>query len=152
MPYPILKTRLIKHSKRLGRGLGGGKGKTSGRGHKGQYARTGKKIKPFFESGAIEMFRRLPKKGGFTRHWVIKPTAINISNLKSYKQGETVDLSSLKAKHLIPKYAVAFKILSKGDLPHALIIATDLISAKAKAKLEAAGCQFSSPKQDKIKK
>lgn len=152
MPYPILKTRIVKHTKRLGRGLGGGKGKTSGRGHKGQYARTGKKIKPFFESGAIEMFRRLPKKGGFTRHWVIKPCPVSLASLKSFKQGETVDLAALKTKHLVPKNAVAFKILSQGDIKHALHIVTDLYSAKAKEKMDAADCKYSSPKKEKVKK
>jgi len=142
MSYPVLKTRVVKHTKRRGRGLGSGKGKAAGRGHKGQLARTGKKIKPFFEGGAIELYRRLPKKGGFTRHWITKPVVINLNTLENFSAAEVVNLENLKAKNLISKKSTAFKILGQGELKTALTIATSLFSQSAKQKMEAAGCQF----------
>ncbi len=142
MSYPVLKTKVVKHTKRRGRGLGSGKGKAAGRGHKGQLARTGKKIKPFFEGGAIELYRRLPKKGGFTRHWIDKPVVINLLVLDSFSSDEIVNLANLKAKNIIPKQSSSFKILGQGDIKKPLTIATSLFSQSAKQKMEAAGCKF----------
>ncbi len=147
MSYPVLTTKIVKSTKRLGRGLGSGKGKTAGRGHKGQLARTGKKIKPFFEGGAIELYRRLPKMGGFTRHWVKKPAVINLTVLAHFSANEEVNLTTLKAKNLISKHTNQFKILGQGEIKNALTIATDLLSDSAKQKLEAAGCKFISPEK-----
>jgi large subunit ribosomal protein L15 len=143
--YPQLKTRLVKPVKRRGRGVGSGRGKTAGRGHKGQLARTGSKIKPFFESGHTELWRRLPKLGGFRRHWVARPVVINIQVLSQFQPEETVDLATLQAKGLVPKTATSFKILSTGEIKQALTIATNLFSAAAKKKLNAAGCKFIEP-------
>jgi large subunit ribosomal protein L15 len=151
MSYPILKDHIIKHRKRYARGNGSGRGGTSGRGHKGQKARTGKTLRPYFESGAIELYRRLPKVNGFTRHWVKKAFALNISKLNHFDTKEVVNLASLKAKNLIPATAVAFKLLSKGELDKALTIETDLYTKQAKAKLDKAGCKFASPKIDDSK-
>lgn len=152
MTYPVINNKLVKHTKRVGRGLGSGKGKTSGRGHKGQYARTGKKIKPYFESGAMEMFRRLPKKGGFTRHWVDKPVIVKISDLVVFNDGDTVDLAALKDKKIISKNTEKFKILSQGEITKSLTICTTLMSAGAKEKLTKAGCKFSVPKAEEKEK
>ncbi|HPH79015.1 MAG TPA: 50S ribosomal protein L15 [bacterium] len=145
MSYPILKNQIIKQSKRYGRGCGSGRGGTSGRGHKGQKARTGKTLRPYFESGAIELYRRLPKVNGFTRHWVTKPFALNIGKLSRFSAKEVVNLASLKAKNLIPAGATAFKLLSQGEIKQALTIETDLYTKQAKEKLEKAGCQLMSP-------
>lgn len=145
MPYPILKSRIVKPKKRIARGPGSGHGKTAGRGHKGQKARTGKKHRSFFEGNNIPLFRRLPKKGGFTRHWVDRPAIVNISDFADFKANEVVDLSTLQAKKIVKKDAGSFKILSKGEISKALKIAADFYSKSAKAKLDAAGCEYIKP-------
>ena len=140
--YPKLTTQIVKNRKRIARGLGSGHGSTAGRGNKGQNARTGSKIKPFFESGHTELWRRLPKMGGFSRHWVKRPVVINLTTLALFKADEEVNLTNLKAKNLIPKQATSFKILGQGEIKQALTIATGLFSATAKTKLEKAGCKL----------
>lgn len=149
MSYPNLKTNIVKKSTRRGRGPGSGKGSTSGRGHKGQKARSGSKFKPFFEGGSIELYRRLPKKGGFKRHWIDKPTIINVGDLAKFSISEVVNLKNLKDKNLIPGTAKSFKILSGGELKNALTIDTNLYSRAAKQKLDDANCQFVSPDSSK---
>ena len=148
MPYPNLTTKIVKSTKRRGRGTGTGKGGTSGRGHKGQKARAGSKFRAFFEGGSIELYRRLPKKGGFKRHWVEKPAVVNIGDLAKFEISEIVNLKNLKAKNLIPNTAKSFKILSQGELKTALTIATELYSKAAKQKLDTANCQFVSEKPE----
>ncbi|MBU0647794.1 50S ribosomal protein L15 [Patescibacteria group bacterium] len=151
MSYPQLKTR-IKKSKRRGRGPGSGKGNTSGKGHKGQKSRSGSKFKPFFEGGSLELYRRLPKKGGFKRHWIKQPAIINISDLSKFTEQEIVNLKNLQAKNIIPRNATTFKILSKGEIKQPLTIATDLYSQTAKQKLDAAGCKYVKEKPENTDK
>ncbi|MFA4930623.1 MAG: 50S ribosomal protein L15 [Patescibacteria group bacterium] len=154
MSHPSLKTKLVNKSKRSGRGPGSGRGHQSGRGRKGQKARTGHKFKSFFEGGSIELYRRLPKKGGFKRHWVDQPAVINVGDLARFGISEEVNLANLKAKSMIPNQAKSFKILARGELKTALTIATNQYSEAAKKKLAEANCQFVTPaatKKEKIK-
>lgn len=146
MSYPILKNRIVKNRKRLGRGVGSGHGRTSGRGGKGQLARTGAKKMRLKESGHTPLFGRLPALRGFRRHWDNKPEIVNLELLnKHFAASEEVTLTSLKQKNLISANAKAFKILSQGEIDHPLIIATDLFSKTAKDKLDKADCKFMEP-------
>lgn len=151
MPYPTLKTRVVKPKKRLARGTGSGCGGTCGRGHKGQKARTGHKKKPFFESGAIPLYRRLPKVGGFKRHWDDKPEIVSIRDLADFDVKDVVNLTNLKLKKIVPTNTIAFKILSVGEIKQPLTVAANFYSAAAKAKLEKAGCKLIAPEQPVVK-
>ena len=149
--YPQLTTKIIKKAKRKARGAGCGKGLTAGRGHKGQNSRSGSKFGPYFESGHTEMWRRLPKLGGFYRHWVDKPVTINLSKLKNFDEKEIVNLANLKTRNLIPKTAKSFKILGVGEIDKPLTIATTLFSKSAKTKLDKAGCKFIDSTKEEVK-
>ena len=139
------KTKEIK--KRLGRGIGSGKGKTSGRGVKGQKSRRGVAIKSF-EGGQMPLYRRLPKRG-FNPIRVNKRCAIiNLSNIqllidkKIITSSSKIDLKFLKDHKLIKKNVTKFKILGKGDLKDKINIDTDLLSKSAKDKLSKFGSTF----------
>ena len=149
MPYPILKQNIIKSKKRVARGAGSGRGGTSGRGHKGQNARTGNSKKPHFESGAIPLYRRLPKIGGFYRHWVDKSAIVNLKDLKHFTEKDIVNLTNLKIKNIISGSAKEFKILSVGEIDKPLTLAANYYSAAAKTKLEKAGCKLIAPEEFK---
>ena len=134
----------INHSKlRVGRGIGSGKGKTSGRGVKGQKSRSGVAIKSF-EGGQMPLYRRLPKRGFKTVRK--KSTAIlNLSDInvlikrKKIKPQEEISIKNLSEKKIIGKKYDKLKILGKGDLKEKLVIKTDFISNSARAKVEKAG-------------
>lgn len=127
-----------KERTRVGRGIGSGLGKTCGRGHKGQYARTGKgKVKPGFEGGQMPMQRRLPKIGFRSRK------AHESAEVLLYQLGlldtEVVDLFALRAAKLISGDAKKVKIVKKGEITKKLTIKGLLVTAGAKAAIEAAG-------------
>tara|TARA_B100000029_G_scaffold428823_1_gene438939 strand:- start:488 stop:949 length:462 start_codon:yes stop_codon:yes gene_type:complete len=134
----------INYSKlRVGRGIGSGKGKTSGRGVKGQKSRSGVAIKSF-EGGQMPLYRRLPKRGFKTVRK--KSTAIlNLSDInvlikrKKIKPQEEISIKNLSEKKIIGKKYDKLKILGKGDLKEKLVIKTDFISNSARAKVEKAG-------------
>ena len=133
--------------KRLGRGIGSGKGKTSGRGVKGQKSRRGVAIKSF-EGGQMPLYRRLPKRG-FNPIRVNKKCAIiNLSNIqllidkKIITSSSKIDLKFLKDHKLIKKNVTKFKILGKGHLKDKINIDTDLLSKSAKDKLSKSGSTF----------
>ena len=134
----------INHSKlRVGRGIGSGKGKTSGRGVKGQKSRSGVAIKSF-EGGQMPLYRRLPKRGFKTVRK--KSTAIlNLSDInvlikrKKIKPQEEISIKNLSEKKIIGKKYDKLKILGKGDLKEKLVIKTDFISKSARTKVEKAG-------------
>jgi len=127
-------------SKRLGRGIGSGKGKTSGKGVKGQKARPGHHGARFaFEGGQMPMPRRIPKRG-FKNPNRVEAFPINVSTLeKQFAAGATVDLDALRAKGIVPKLVDTVKILGEGELTKKLMIKAHRISESAKAKVEAAG-------------
>jgi len=125
-----------KKRKRVGRG--GAHGGTSCKGHKGQKARSGCKLKPGFEGGQMPLSRRLPKRGfrnRFRRDIVI----INISQLKVFSQGSVVDVETLMSQGIIKKQGDGVKVLGKGDIGYPLVLKVHMISASAREKIEAAG-------------
>ena len=123
---------------RVGRGIGSGFGKTAGRGHKGQFARTGKgKVKPGFEGGQMPMQRRLPKVG-FRSKKANECSEVLLYKLDSLK-GDTVDFAALRAAGLVETRAVRAKIVLKGELKRAVKLKGVAATAGAKAAIEAAG-------------
>jgi len=129
-----------KHKKkRVGRGHGSGHGKTSGRGHKGQKAREGLDIKPFFEGGQTPIIRRVPKRG-FRNPFKIEYVVVNLRDLaKSFSEGEVVDPESLKNKGLVKGKNKLIKVLGDGEISIPLTVRVHAISKSAKEKIERAG-------------
>jgi len=123
---------------RVGRGIGSGLGKTAGRGHKGQYARTGKgKVKPGFEGGQMPLQRRLPKVGFRSRkaHEVSEVLLYKLDSIKA----DVIDFAALKAAGLVEVRAERAKIVKKGEISRAVKIKGVAVTAGAKAAIEAAG-------------
>ena len=128
-----------KDAWRKGRGPGSGNGKTGGRGHKGQNARTGGGVRPGFEGGQIPLYRRLPKRG-FTNSLFKKEYAIiNIEQLDKYEDGAIVSLETLISDGVIRKELDGLKVLGNGELTKKLTVKATIFSASAKEKIEAAG-------------
>ena len=123
---------------RVGRGIGSGLGKTAGRGHKGQFARSGKgKVKAGFEGGQMPLQRRLPKVG-FRSKKLKDISEVLLYQLDSLK-GDVVDFAALKAAGLITTRATKAKIVKKGDIKRAVTLKGVAVTAGAKAAIEAAG-------------
>ena len=128
-----------KTQKRLGRGIGSGIGKTSGKGHKGQNARSGGGVRPGFEGGQIPLIRRLPKRG-FTNQFKKVYAIINVSDLNRFEDGTVVDAAALLETNLIGKVeAYGVKVLGNGELTKKLTVKADKFTAQAKEKIEKAG-------------
>ena len=127
-----------KTRKRLGRGTGSGLGKTSGRGHKGQYARSGHKHKPGFEGGQMRLIRRIPKRGfkNISRREFL---AVNISSLNVFEAGTVVTPELFQGMGLANGVFDGIKILGVGTLSKKLTVKAHAFSASAKEKIEAAG-------------
>ena len=127
-------------SKRLGRGIGSGLGKTSGKGHKGQWARSGGGVRPGFEGGQMPLTRRLPKRG-FNNHFKKVYAIVNIDRLAELEAGTVVDYDFLFQNGLIKevKGACGLKVLGNGELNVALTVKADKFSASAKEAIEKAG-------------
>ncbi len=128
-----------KPPKRVGRGPGSGHGKTSGRGHKGQKARSGGGKAGGFEGGQMPLYRRVPKRG-FTPRRRVEYTVVNLRELRVFAAGSVVDPDRLVLARLIKKAERSrVKILGEGELPHALTVRVHQVSASAGRKIEAAG-------------
>ena len=128
-----------KKSKRLGRGDGSGKGGTSGKGHKGQFARKGHKHKVGFEGGQMPLHRRLPKRG-FNNPTRVAYTPVNFDILEQFDNGAVVDAAALIALGILKQVAKGgFKVLAKGELTKKLTVKANAFSATAKAKIESLG-------------
>ena len=129
-----------KSAWRKGRGPGSGNGKTGGRGHKGQNARTGGGVKPGFEGGQIPLYRRLPKRG-FTNSLFKKEYAIiNLETLdKLFNDGDAVSMEVLLEKGIVKKELNGLKVLGRGEITKKLTVKAAIFSASAKEKIEAAG-------------
>jgi large subunit ribosomal protein L15 len=124
--------------KRVGRGPGSGIGKTSGKGHKGQKARSGGHVRPGFEGGQMPLIRRVPKRG-FTNPFKVTAQVVNLKSLVAFADGE-VTAEKLAGAGLVQHADRAIKLLADGDAPHGLVVEKGLaVSAAAKAKIEAAG-------------
>jgi len=126
------------NKKRIGRGHGSGLGKTSGKGHKGQKARSGGSIKPGFEGGQMPLQRRLPKRG-FTPLTRKVYVLINLRDLELFDAGSVVDIEALGKAGLVGQLKDGIKILGDGDLTKALTVKAHKFSKSAQAKIEAAG-------------
>lgn len=127
-----------KNRKRVGRGDGSGHGGTAGKGHKGQKARSGGKIRPGFEGGQMPLSRRLPKRG-FKNIFRQEIVAVNVEHLNRFAENSVIDAELLLKSGLIKKSGDAIKILGKGEIKVALTVKVDMISKGAKEKIEAAG-------------
>jgi large subunit ribosomal protein L15 len=130
-----------KKTKRLGRGSATGQGGTSGRGHKGQKARSGGKVPAWFEGGQMPIYRRLPKRGfknPFRREYAV----INIRDLAGFEQGSVVDIAMLKEKGIVRSSDTAVKLLAEGDVSVALTVKLDKASQAALEKIRKAGGSF----------
>ena len=126
--------------KRLGRGIGSGLGKTSGKGHKGQWARSGGGVRPGFEGGQMPLIRRIPKRG-FNNHFRKVYSIVNLSVLENFEANSVVDMNVLNEKGLIKvlKDSVGLKVLGNGTLTKALTVKASAFSASAKEAIEKAG-------------
>ena len=127
-----------KESKRIGRGHGSGNGKTAGKGHKGQKARSGSGMRAGFEGGQMPLQRRVPKRGFnniFAEEWV----AINVAALEVFEDGAVVDAAALNEKGIIKKAELPVKVLGNGKLTKKLTVNLNAFSASAAEKINAAG-------------
>jgi len=128
-----------KSIKRLGRGIGSGTGKTSGKGHKGQNARSGGGVRPGFEGGQMPLIRQLPKRG-FTNNFRKVYTTINVSVLEQFDNNTVVTAEMLKSKGIIAKIEpYGLKVLGNGTLTKALTVKAEKFTRTAIEKISAAG-------------
>ena len=127
-----------KENFRKGRGAGSGNGKTAGKGHKGQNARSGGGVRPGFEGGQIPLYRRLPKRGFnniFAKHYAI----VNVSDLEVFDNDAVITTEVLLEKRIIRKALDGVKILGRGELTKKVTVQAAIFSASAKEKIESVG-------------
>jgi len=134
-PRPGAKHR----TKRLGQGESSGHGKTSGRGGKGQTARSGSSIRIGFEGGQMPLIRRIPKRGFNNARFATTYAAVNVSDLEKFENGARVDETALRSIGLANGQSSGIKILGNGELSKKLTVTASAFSASAKAKIEAKG-------------
>ena len=127
-----------KEAKRIGRGHGSGNGKTAGKGHKGQKARSGHGMRPGFEGGQMPLQRRVPKRG-FNNIFAEKWAAINLSALEVFEDGATVDAAALADKGIVKKANLPIKVLGNGKLTKKLTVKLNAFSASAAEKINSVG-------------
>ena len=129
----------VHSKKRVGRGPGSGLGKTSGRGEKGQKARSGASINPLFEGGQSPLYRRIPKRGFKNALFRVRYATVNVSELNVFDDGTVVTPALLKEKRIINKELDGVKILGNGNLEKKLTIQANKFSKSALEKIEKAG-------------
>ena len=130
-----------KENFRKGRGAGSGNGKTAGKGHKGQNARSGGGVRPGFEGGQIPLYRKLPKRG-FNNKFATNYAIVNLDTLEhKFNDGDVVDLAVLLEKKIIRKPFAGLKVLAGGEITKKLTVRAAIFSAAAKEKITAAGGQ-----------
>ena len=122
--------------KRVGRGPGSGTGKTSGKGHKGQNARSGGGVRPGFEGGQLPLFRRLSKRGFNNYNFRTVYATVNVGDLERFEEGTTVTKELLVEVGLVKKELDGIKVLGNGELTKKLTVKADKFSSTAKAKIE----------------
>lgn len=126
--------------KRVGRGIGSGIGKTSGKGHKGQNARSGGGVRLGFEGGQMPLIRKLPRRGFNNTVFAKEYTIVNVSDLNKFENNAVVDVNALKEAGIVNKVAkYGIKVLGNGKLEKALTVKADKFSASAVSKIEKAG-------------
>ena len=124
---------------RKGRGAGSGNGKTAGKGHKGQNARSGGGVRPGFEGGQLPLYRKLPKRGFNNSRFAKVYAIVNVDALNVFEDGAIVTLEALLAKKIIRKANDGLKVLGNGELTKKLTVQASVFSATAKEKIEAVG-------------
>ena len=129
-----------KSAYRKGRGPGSGNGKTAGKGHKGQNARSGGGVRPGFEGGQLPLYRKHPKRG-FNNKFATHYATVNVSELNHFEDGAVVDIQALLDARIIRKPMDGLKVLGNGDLTKKLTVKAVVFSATAKEKITAAGGQ-----------
>ncbi|MBP3378149.1 MAG: 50S ribosomal protein L15 [Clostridia bacterium] len=128
-----------KEAWRKGRGPGSGNGKTAGKGHKGQNARSGGGVRPGFEGGQLPLYRKLPKRG-FKNRFAVNYSIVNVETLNNkFEDGAVVNLEALIAAGIISKPLDGLKVLGNGEITKKLTVEASVFSATAKEKIEAAG-------------
>ena len=129
----------VKSSYRKGRGPGSGNGKTAGKGHKGQNARSGGGVRPGFEGGQLPLYRKLPKRGFNNSKFATVYAIVNVEALNVFEDGAVIDLEALMAKKIVRKAYDGLKVLGNGELTKKVTVKATIFSASAKEKIEAAG-------------
>ena len=128
----------VKVAFRKGRGAGSGNGKTAGKGHKGQNARSGGGVRLGFEGGQIPLYRRLPKRG-FTNAFSKEFAIVNVEALNAFEDGAVVNAEALLAKGVIKKELDGVKVLGRGEITKKVTVQAAIFSASAKEKIESVG-------------
>ena len=129
----------VKNRKRVGRGPGSGTGKTSGKGEKGQNARSGGGVRPGFEGGQLPLFRRLSKRGFKNYEFRTVYSTVNVSDLNRFEDGTVVDTTLLKEVGLIKKELDGVKVLGNGELTKKLTVKANAFTKSAQEKIETIG-------------
>ena len=128
-----------KESRRLGRGIGSGLGKTSGKGHKGQWARSGGGVRPGFEGGQMPLVRRIPKRG-FNNYFKKQYSIVNVCDLERFNDGDVVDAAVLLGNGVLSKVeSYGVKVLGKGELTKTLTVRANKFTKSAAEAIEKAG-------------
>ena len=133
-----------KNRKRVGRGNSSGHGTTSGRGQKGQWARSGGGVRVGFEGGQMPLARRIPKRG-FNNIFAKPLESVNVSALEKFEDGAVIDGAALKAARITKSEFEPVKVLGNGELTKKFTVKVDKVSASAQAKIEAAGGKVELP-------
>ena len=129
----------VKENFRKGRGAGSGNGKTAGKGHKGQNARSGGGVRPGFEGGQLPLYRKLPKRGFNNFRFAKKYSVINVQSLNKFNDGDVVDSAALLNMGIVNTVFDGIKVLGEGELTKKLTVKAAVFSASAKEKIEAVG-------------
>ena len=131
----------VKKRKRVGRGIAAGQGKTAGRGTKGQNARSGGSVRPYFEGGQLPLVRKLPfaRGVGFRDPWRVQFTPVNLERLGDFQEDAEVTPGTLAEVGIIKRADELVVILGRGEVDHPLTVRAHRFSASARAKIEAAG-------------
>ena len=129
----------VKEGFRKGRGAGSGNGKTAGKGHKGQNARSGGGVRPGFEGGQLPLYRKLPKRGFNNFRFAKKYSVVNVMSLNKFEDGAVVDCAALLKAGIINSVFDGVKVLGEGELTKKLTVKAAVFSASAKEKIEAVG-------------
>ena len=128
----------VKNAWRKGRGPGSGNGKTAGKGHKGQNARSGGGVRPGFEGGQIPLYRKLPKRG-FTNRFATTYAIVNLDQLNGFEDNAVVSLETLVEAGIVRRELCGLKVLGRGEITKKLTVQAKVFSASAKEKIEAVG-------------
>ena len=129
----------VKERFRKGRGAGSGNGKTAGKGHKGQNARSGGGVRPGFEGGQLPLYRKLPKRGFNNYRFGKEYAIVNVQDLNKFENGCEVDAAALLSAGVISKALDGIKVLGEGEITKKLTVKAAVFSASAKEKIEAVG-------------